>query len=309
MYFSVLLPVISIFAVGFLAQKVFSFDVKQMSTLSIYCLYPFLAFLTFYENPLTNDAYYILIYCLVLCFVLLAMGLAFGWFRKLGRTKTTAVLASSAFMNSGNYGVPLLLFTYGDAAATYAIFIMVIQSILMNTVGLFLTAYGSNEAKGSTKDVAVLALKKVAKMPILYAVILGWTVQITGWTLSNVVLQPISLIADAAIPIVMIALGMQLANIQFRQLDWTIFSSGVTFRMIISPLIVIILLSTVDFGMDPLLVSVFMIVAGLPAAANMTMFAVQFQIEPNAVSAVTLVTTLLSIVTLPILFSIVPVTP
>ncbi|MFP3360538.1 AEC family transporter, partial [Planococcus sp. SIMBA_143] len=85
------------------------------------------------------------------------------------RSKSAAIILSSVFMNSGNYGVPIILFAYGEEGVHYAIIMMVIQSLLMNTVGLYYASKGSSTATHSLKD----SLLKISRMPINHAVLLG----------------------------------------------------------------------------------------------------------------------------------------
>ena len=69
-------------------------------------------------------------------------------------------------------------------------------------------------------------------------------------------------------------------------------------RMAVSPLLAALIVSFLPIS--TLLKQVLIIQAAMPAAANTTMFAIQFGTEPDLVSFTTLITTLLSVATIPV---------
>ena len=69
-------------------------------------------------------------------------------------------------------------------------------------------------------------------------------------------------------------------------------------RMVISPLIAVLLVSFMP--VNDLIKSVFILLAAMPIAANTTLMAVQFNVKPDFTSFTTLVTTLLSLITIPL---------
>jgi len=58
------------------------------------------------------------------------------------------MILATAFMNNGNYGTPVVLFIFGSTGMDYAIILMVIQQLLMSTVGIYYAAKGSEEHNG-----------------------------------------------------------------------------------------------------------------------------------------------------------------
>ncbi|GAA0315950.1 AEC family transporter [Bacillus carboniphilus] len=290
----VVIPVMAIFVIGFVVQKIFDFDIRSISTLSLYVLTPFLVFETFSTNELSWEYVHIVLFCICFCLILLSLSFLYGKIRKTNKTVTTAFMLAATFMNAGNYGAPLIYFALGERAFSYAIIVMVVQSILMNSIGLFLAANGSSMR--AEEDFS--PWKKMATMPVLYALILGISFQIFHLRVPGFLEQPVAMLSDACIPLIMLALGMQLAKIQFKSVNWYELSVITLARMVISPLVAVVVLSFVT--LDPLLEKVFIIVASMPTAANITLLAIQFKTEPDFVSAVTFMTTLLSMVTIPI---------
>src|SRR5699024_6865054 len=107
------------------------------------------------------------------------------------------------------------------------------------------------------------------------------------------ILSVAAMLGAAAIPIMMVNLGMQLASIMSLKFNWQVISSATIIRMVISPLIAFGFVSLMP--VDPIIASVIIIVASMPSAATTTLLALEFDTEPDLVSSITLVTTVLSV--------------
>jgi predicted permease len=174
---------------------------------------------------------------------------------------------------------------------------MVIQSFLMNTVGIYYAAIGSSN-EFNLKE----SLLSIAKMPIIYGAMTGILFQLAAVPVPGFLMQPVSLIADATIPTIMIVLGMQLATIKRKEVKRANLYIIVVMKMLIAPAVAVGLIMLLPI--DGMLAKILIILAAMPTAANTTMFSLQFDTEPDLVSYSTLVTTLLSIVTIPLLLAI-----
>jgi malate permease and related proteins len=115
--------------------------------------------------------------------------------------------------------------------------------------------------------------------------------------------QTIDLISQATIPTIMVVLGMQLATLGGKKVERGALSFIVIMRMVASPIIALVVVSFLPIS--TMLGSILIILASMPTAANTTMFSLQFNTEPDLVSTSTLVTTLMSIVTIPIMLALV----
>jgi malate permease and related proteins len=294
----VVLPAFLILAIGYIGQKKLKIDRKSVSTTALYLMSPFLAFRTFYTNKLSIEYLYIVLFCLTLCVTLLVLILFIGKVKKLQQPKVSAMVLSGVFMNSGNYGAPIILFAFGSVGFDYAVIMMVIQSLLMNTIGLYYAAKGSKETNNIKES-----LMKVVKMPVIYGAALGLIFQVSGLIVPNFVIQAVELIADAAIPTVMLVLGMQLATLNRENMKIADVTSIVMIRILVSPAIAYLIVTI--FSIEGLLAKILILSAAMPTAANTTMYALQFETEPDFVSSSTFITTILSIITVPIMLMIV----
>lgn len=114
-------------------------------------------------------------------------------------------------------------------------------------------------------------------------------------------LKSIELVSGTSIPIIMIILGMQLANVKIRNMNWGRISLATFIRLIISPIIAYFV--CLLFPVDPLLRNVIIVMAAMPSAANTTLYAIQFNAKPQFVSSCTLITTVISAFSLDVLLN------
>lgn len=289
----IILPVFLVFATGYAAQKMLRLDIKSISAMSLYILLPILTFNTFYRNEITIDYLYLFIYSLVITAILAVITIIFGYFMGSTKEDISAMMLGTLFPNSGNYGSPVVLFALGAAAFDYAIVLMVLHGFIISTVGIFIASYG-NGAMISVKD----AIISIFKIPVIYGAIFGVVFQVASIQIDEKLMDILEMTGNAAIPVVMLILGMQLAQITKEKFDLKDITSVTIIRMIISPIVAMILVMFMP--VDDTMKMVFVILNAMPIAANSTMVAVQFNVKPNVVSFSTLVTTLLSLVTIPI---------
>lgn len=289
----ILLPVFGIFAIGFIGQKTLKFDIPNLSKLTLYLMSPFLAFNTFYTNALTIDYAYLAIYIFALCLSLILLVSLISFLLGYNLQDRCALILVSAFMNNGNYGTPVVLLVFGAVGLDIAVVLMVLQQLAMSTIGIYFAAKGSKDANGMKT-----VMKRVVRMPIAYGALLGLTLQLLHVSLPSALMTCVKLVGDAAIPTIMIVLGMQLAVISFRRIELTKVGIALVLKLLIAPIIAFGL--TLILPVDEMTKQIMILLAAMPTAANTTLMAVQFDTKPDLVSSATFISTVLSIITLPI---------
>ncbi|EOW0443643.1 AEC family transporter [Listeria monocytogenes] len=289
----ILLPVFGIFAIGFVGQKTLKFDIPNLSKLTLYLMSPFLAFNTFYTNPLTIDYAYLAIYIFALCLSLILLVSLISFLLGYNLQDRCALILASAFMNNGNYGTPVVLLVFGAVGLDIAVVLMVLQQLAMSTIGIYFAAKGSKDANGMKT-----VMKRVVRMPIAYGALLGLALQLLHVSLPSALMTCVKLVGDAAIPTIMIVLGMQLAVISFRRIELTKVGIVLVLKLLIAPIIAFGL--TLILPVDEMTKQIMILLAAMPTAANTTLMAVQFDTKPDLVSSATFISTVLSIITLPI---------
>ena len=106
------------------------------------------------------------------------------------------------FSNTGNYALPLILFAFGQAALSYASVYFVTSAILVYTVGVFIAA--------SSRPGPASALAGVLRVPALYALAAAGITVVFHVTPPLAVMRPVGMLSDAALPMMLLILGMQL---------------------------------------------------------------------------------------------------
>ncbi|MFC4323653.1 AEC family transporter [Litchfieldia salsa] len=293
-FFQVVLPVLLIFLSGYGIQKWKKLNIKALSTVAIYIFTPMLVFQTFYPAELNKQYGIMVIFSILLLIAMILVNKIYCRIKNYEPSVESGLVLSTAFMNSGNYGAPIILFAYGQIGFAYSVTFLVLQAIIMNFFGIYYAARGKAGIK--------YAIKSVFEMPPTYAVIIALILNIFEVNVPTNILSAIDLLAPATIPLVMVILGMQLAEIKLGHMEWDKISFGVLTRLFLSPLVAWGIVSL--FPMEPLLRNVLILSAAMPSAATTVMYAVQYDCEPDLVSSITLITTLVSIVTITLLLFI-----
>lgn len=290
-FIQVVLPVLLVFGAGYLLQKLAKLDLKSVSTVALYIMLPCLVFKTFYNADLNGEYVMMLVFSALLLISILVINKVVAKVKGYDASMESGLILSTAFMNSGNYGAPIILFAFGEAGFVYSVSFLVLQAIIMNFFGVYYAARGKSGLR--------MAIVSVLKMPPTYAVIAALIMNLGSIKMPGNLMASVELLANASIPMVMVVLGMQLAGISIKNMDWSKVSYASIVRLIASPAIAFVL--TLILPMSDLMASVLIVSAAMPSAATTTIYAVQFDSKPELVSSITLMTTLLSVITIPIL--------
>lgn len=141
---------------------------------------------------------------MVLVILLALSELASRWLH-LGRPERGALVSSVVLGNAGAFALPVLVFVFGDAAFLPGMFhVILFNVLLLPLVSVYLAAL-QQASLGS-------ALQRVARTPVVYAAIVGALIRLSGVTVPEPLLRAIDLIADGAIPLMLVLLGVQLAE-------------------------------------------------------------------------------------------------
>ena len=149
------------------------------------------------------------------------------------------------------------------------------------------------------------------RMPPLYAVLTALVVRFGGMRpalMGDGVLgdlfRGVALVGDATVPILLVILGLQLAEIEgIDQRRLVALATGL--RLVLS--VPIALLLAGSLGLDELSTKLAVILASMPTAVNMTIFAIEFDVRPRFVSSVVTTSTVASVITLTVLLAFIGV--
>ncbi len=291
-FWEVIIPVFLIILVGYGIQNKCGLDIRSLTLPALHIMIPALVFTTFYEATLDGTYAYILIYGLLLMVSLVFIVRVFTNLLGLTPAEESAFQLSTVFMNNGNFGVPIILFAFGDEVLSYGLAIMVLHLCYMSTFGIYFAARGKYSLWNSFLG--------VLKMPVVHATVLAFVLKLPGMpAVPGNFYESIELLANAAIPLVLLVLGMQLAEITVTNMEWNKVASAVVIRLVISTLIAVVIVFLLP--VSELLGKVMIVQAAMPTAVVTTLYAVEFDCHPDFVSTVAFFTTLISALTLTVL--------
>jgi predicted permease len=284
---NVVLPVFLIAGIGFIGRRALKLDPQPIARLALYILVPALLFQTLLTTQIQGEEIaQIGAFAIILTVVLVILGGVSARLAGASRPEAAGLTMAITFINAANYGAPVNLFAFGQEGFDRALVFVVFENILTYTVGVFVAARGRmpwGRAMGS-----------VARMPVLWAALAAIALRVTGLELPLPVQRATQVLSGAAIPVVILLLGLQIAGMRLRRLGARVFGA-VGARLLVSPLIGLGLVALL--APAPLTAKVLVLEAAMPTAVNATLIASEFDAEPELVSSAALLGTALSLLT------------
>ncbi|PRR83215.1 AEC family transporter [Clostridium luticellarii] len=289
------IPVIA----GVLLVRFKNLETKHLVTLVLYYLTPGMIFQALITAQVSwGDVYKTLVFSIVNLIFMWAAANILGKILKLSSHNIAGLTLISTLTNSNNYGLPLVLLAFGKLGLGKASIYVVVQMIIVNTIGVYFAA----RSRFSAKD----AIKSVFSLPAIYAALLAVLLRVLNLNLPGGIEEGINMISQAYSPIVLAILGAQMASVKNSNLELesqTTFWSGMICRLLLSPIITCLCLYILHIS--GMLYSVLFILASMPVAVNSVILAEKFDASPQIVSKCILWTTLASFIILPILIVLV----
>lgn len=283
-----LLPIMLIAAAGYVLGKTLTVDSRTIGRMVFYIFSPLLVFNLMVTSQLNlKQALTTVGYTAAVIAIMGTLAFVLGKLFKLQRAHLLAVVLTVAFGNTGNYGLPLVKFAFGDEALAVASIFYVTTTILFNTVGVVIASLGHLDLKS--------AILGVFKLPILYAVIIALFIKGFGISVPLPLSRTIEIAANGAIPAMIILLGLELTRIEWTH-SLRAMSLGVAVKLLIGPLVGLFLASL--FGLQGHTRQGSVIEAAMPAAVATTVVATEYKLEPSLVTAIVFFGTVFSPLTL-----------
>ena len=284
---SVVLPILLIAAVGFTVRRSLAIDPRPVSRLTLYVFIPALVFNALSTTALGGDEIIrIGTYAVLLTLIMIGIGLAGGRLLGLSATATSGFTISVAFMNTNNYGLPATLFAFGQEGFDRAVIMAATSAVMTFTFAVFIAARGKMSGRQ--------ALVSVFQIPVVWAAAGSLLARAVGVDLPPPVQRAVSLLANGAIPSIILLLGMQIASMQVHRMGLPVLAAVVA-RLGVSPLVGMGLVALL--GPGPLTAKVLILEAAMPTAVNVSLLASEYDAEPELVSSITLLTTIVSVAT------------
>lgn len=289
-----ILPIFLAAGAGYLAGKLYKINTQSISDVAFHVFGPCLIFSILTTSPLAQqDITKMIIFSIVSILLVGVVTWILGKLLKLERKMLAAILLIAMFGNVGNFGLSLNLFAFGEKALAFASIYFVISSILMYSLGVIIASSGKNNIK-----TAVIGL---FELPASYAVILALIYNVIDWHLPLPLERTVTILADGAIPTLMIVFGMQLSKITLKGHHSNLAFAAVM-RLIAGPGIAFAI--SLIIGLSKAAHQAGISQSGMPTAVMITILAIKYDLEPSFVTAGVLISTILSPLTITPLLAI-----
>jgi len=207
---------------------------------------------------------------------------------KIARLDMQTFLAPLVFGNTGNLGLPLALFAFGETGLGYAVVVFAIMATLSFTIGIWMVA-----GAGS--------FKRVVREPLVGATLLGALFLWLGWETPVFLTNAISLVGQMAIPLMLITLGVAVARLETNAMT----------RAVILSVIKLAICATVGwavatwFALDRVATGVLIVQVATPVAVASYLLAEKYGADAQSVAGLVVASTLLSVLALPLILAFV----
>jgi len=191
------------------------------------------------------------------------------------------------FANTGNYGLPLVSFAFGEDALPYAAIYFVTTTFLFYSVGVFIASLGHMNFKEAAFG--------LLKIPSLYAVLLAILINLFGIQIPGPVMRTVDLASGGTIPVMLVLLGVELSRVEISG-NRLAMQLSVALRLLVAPLIGFLLAALL--GVNGLVRGAVVTQVAMPSIVSSTVLAMEYQLDSKLVTAVIFISTLLSPLTL-----------
>ncbi|WP_419768094.1 AEC family transporter [Arcobacter sp.] len=299
LFFLILLKVFPIYInviLGYLSTKYLHVKRESIAALLIYILGPIVVFSATLSVKINFAVAFLPIFLYIFCSVL-----AFGslyLFKNSWSDPTGNILAFSAGTgNTGYFGIPLAIIFFPPALADIYIFTVLTSLLYESTTGFYVTAKGNFTVSQ--------ALKKMSKLPILYAFILGIILNLVGFEIPQAISSYTAQFKGAYGILGMMMLGMGLIGLKNSDDNFDVKFISIAFFMkfIFWPLSIvgfIYLDKTFFMFLNEDLYKVLFLFAIVPLAGNTVTLAVLLNAKPEKASLAVFLSTVVSVIAIPL---------
>lgn len=293
---NVVVPVLVVAGAGFAVGRVFPLDTGTISKVSIHALTPALCLHVLLTTEVSGRVGVSLIGAYVVVTVLGAVlgGLASP--AVAGDTRRSVML-SVALANSGNMGLPIALFALGQAGFEQSVLLFLASVVLGFIVGPLLLGSGNG---------VLPALKGLLKFPVLWAIAVALIMRWLGWTLPLGVMRGVEMLSAATLPIVLLALGIQLGATKKVRLTRAVWTASLL-KVAVMP--VVSLGIGMLFGLRGVPLQALVLAGAMPTAVNAFLLSLEYKGDTRTTGDTVTLTTVLSFLTTAVVTAALPLIP
>lgn len=299
-------PIVAIAAVGYLLATVKDVDPEPLNTAVVYVLAPALVFHSLAVTELAA-ATLVRVAIGIGGFTAAMWGIAEIVARAAGEREPalSGLVLVAIFCNSGNLGVPVSDFAFGDVGRQTAVLFLSVQSVLMYTVGVYIASRSSGAA-------GLEGVRRVFYIPLAYAVVAALIARALDVVppAETAAMETLKLVGDASIPLMLLILGIQLARTDTASAVSRIWPAT-ALKMGVAPVVGLAVALLLGFE-NPTVARVFVLETAMPAAVTPLILVIEFAgsarsdgvLVSEYVSTCVFLTTLLAIPVLTVLIAV-----
>ncbi|WP_299305085.1 AEC family transporter [uncultured Litoreibacter sp.] len=275
-------PVFILASIGYVWVKLgFDYRIEFVTRLAMTLSVPCLIFVALMQTTIAPDALATVFMATIATYALITIGCYL--LVKFGKLDMRTYLAPLIFGNTGNLGLPLALFAFGEQGLGYAVVIFAMMGIYSFTFGVWLVSGGGS-------------LRKVVQEPLVGATLLGALFLWQGWETPTFLTNTIELIGQMAIPLMLITLGVAVARL----------TPGSVSRAIWLSLVKVVLCIAAGwavgtyFELPHVALAVLILQVSTPVAVTSYLLAAKYEADADPVAGLVVVSTLMSVGFIPL---------
>jgi len=283
---TVILPTVFAIALGYLLSRWGRPDVGTLIDVAMFVTTPCLVLHSLYQNPIViGDA----LRGWGAALLLIAGTFAIAWLVfGIRRKGSSALYLPIMFQNTINIPLPIIYLGFGDQGVALTVLFFIPNLLLVYSLGIYMASGHKALRQG---------VGAVFRTPLIYAAILGLILNLTGAAVPEAVTNSLRFVGQAAVPLMLLVLGMNMGRFKFSQIGLTITASVI--RM--GGGFAVGLLAVWLLGMTGLPRAIVLFEAAMPSAVVTSVLCTKYGNKPELVSSIVLTTTLMAVGVIPAL--------
>jgi predicted permease len=278
-------PVFLLAAIGFAWVRLgFEYKMEFVTRLAMTVSLPALVFVALMNTEIEPEALGRLLLASFVAYS--AIGAILFIIIRLLRFDIRTFLAPLTFGNTGNLGLPLALFAFGQTGFSYALVPFAVMMLLSFSLGIWVVA-----GRGS--------LGRIVREPLMGALFLGALFLWQGWKTPVFMTNTLELLGQIAIPVMLITLGVAVARLHPGQVRLAVLLSVIKFGICVAVGVGVGLW----FGLEQMPLALLTLQLATPVAVTSYLLAEKFGADAQSVAGMVVVSTLLSVVGLPLILA------
>ena len=294
-FVNVITPVFALVVIGWIAGPRLKLEARSLSRAAYFLFIPAFVFSTLRNATVEAElAVRMVTYALVVHILVALVGFIIAKILRKSPKMVGAYTLLAVFGNVGNFGFPILQFHFGEQALEAA----TIYFLAILVVSFIIGVMAANLHKGGRSTAILEVFKTPALLAAVPAILVNWA----NFPIPIMVDRVLGLLGQAMVPVMLVALGVQLASTKSLRLETdTVITSII--RLIISPALAILLVGF--FGLTGIERGTGILQAAMPPAVLTSIIALEYDLLPDFVTRTVLFSTLASVITLTFILALV----